>query len=206
MSEENETAIERPIGLIDLDGTLADFDQAMTEKLAAIASPHDPPFAHEEQNPWFKERRRLIKNQAGFWSGLKPIPMGFEILHQIREAGFETHVLTHTPMSSLNAWTEKASWCQKHLPDIDITLTRDKGLVYGRLLFDDWPPYMTRWLARRPRGYGVMLTHRWNVGFEHPRVFRVNPEQYASMQRAQLKTFLESVYARTTPQLTSHYV
>ena len=49
---------------------------------------------------------------------------------------------------------EKVQWCDRHLADFphQITITMDKGLVYGKLLVDDWPDYVLRWLRWRKRG------------------------------------------------------
>ena len=39
----------------------------------------------------------------------------------------------------------EAQWCQHHLPGVPVTITMDKGLVYGKVLVDDYPPYVERW-------------------------------------------------------------
>lgn len=46
----------------------------------------------------------------------------------------------------------------------------DKGLFYGTVLVDDYPEYMKRWLAWRPRGLGIVPTHPHNADFSHPNV------------------------------------
>jgi len=55
---------------------------------------------------------------------------------------------------------------------VQVTLTEDKGLVYGKVLVDDWPPYIERWLTWRPRGLVIMPARRWNATFTHPQVLR----------------------------------
>jgi hypothetical protein len=57
-------------------------------------------------------------------------------------------------------------------PDVDITITRDKGLVYGLVLVDDWPKYILRWLKWRPRGLVIMPASTSNEKFKHPQVIR----------------------------------
>lgn len=164
-----------PIALVDLDGTLADFDGSMAAKLAALRSPGEDPDIEaygKEKHPWLEARRDVIKSQPGFWRNLPRITDGFAVLEMIRRVGFEVHVLTKGPFRTTMAWTEKVEWCRANLPDIPVTITEDKGLVYGRVLFDDWPPYIERWLAWRPRGLVIMLDHPWNQGFEHPNVLR----------------------------------
>ena len=82
-----------PIALIDLDGTLADFNGAMKSQMAELATPFELtqyPNLENEDLPWIKARRRLIKRQPGFWEGLTPIPEGFAALRaQEREVDHE---------------------------------------------------------------------------------------------------------------------
>lgn len=160
------TMIEKPLALIDMDGTLADFASALTARIKELASPN------EEPGPWIKARSRLVKNTPGFWLGLERLPVGFAILERVMAAGFDTHVLTKGPNNAANAWTEKLQWCARHLPDVPVTITKEKSLVYGRVLVDDWPPYFEGWLNRRPRGLVIIPAQPWNEGYEHPNAIR----------------------------------
>lgn len=47
-----------------------------------------------------------------------------------------------------------------------------KGLVYGSVLVDDWPPYVYRWLRWRKAGWCVMPTKEWNAKGMHRQVLR----------------------------------
>ena len=116
----------------------------------------------------------MIKNQTGWWANLPTFDLGWDIYHVLHELGFNIHVLTKGPRSSINAWSEKVVWCEKHLVDTrdSITITGDKGLVYGKVLVDDYPGYMNDWLEHRPRGLGIMPAHHYNKGYEHPNVVR----------------------------------
>jgi 5'-nucleotidase len=164
------------IGLFDLDGSLANYDQAVLEGLNALKAPDEPPVAdlrHAYDLPHIKARIELICRQPNWWFNLEPIPMGFQVLKLAREIGFQIHVLTQGPKTKPLAWKEKVEWCQKHLgPDIDIHITRNKGMVYGKFLYDDYPDYMLRWLEHRPRGLGIMPVNRANQDFRHPQVVR----------------------------------
>lgn len=165
-----------PIFLIDLDSTLADFDTAMRTELIKLMSPQEtlppPDKSWDESEPWMKARRDLIKRQPGFWRNLPPIPEGFAVLEMAKRLKFQPMVLTKGPFKTTSAWTEKVDWCRQYVPEVPVTISEDKGLVYGRVLFDDWPPYIERWLEWRPRGLIVMLDHPWNRDFKHPNVFR----------------------------------
>jgi len=173
---EPATKPSEPIFLIDLDGTLADFDGAMQAELKKLMSPGEslPEEGAEwsEAESYIKARRDLIKRQPGFWRNLPRIQEGFTVLAMAQRLMFQPMVLTKGPFKTTGAWTEKVDWCQEYVPEIPITVTSDKGLVYGRVLFDDWPAYILRWLEWRPRGLVVMLDHPWNKDFTHPNVFR----------------------------------
>lgn len=166
-----------PLFLVDLDGTLADYHAAMKKGLEPMRAPEeeDVDWASYERRPppHIEARMDLVKRQPGFWKGLQPVSDGFEVLHLIREVGFSLNVLTKGPKRTTQAWTEKVEWCQHYLPDVPVTVTQDKGIVYGRGLFDDYPPYLLRWLEHRPRGLCLMLDQPWNRDFSHPQVVRV---------------------------------
>lgn len=168
----------RPIALIDMDGTIADFDGAMTHALADLRSPaEDARFdaTSYEDVPHMKARRRLIKSQPGFWLNLEPLPVGFEIVGVLKRFEFELHVLTKGPSVRSSARDEKVRWCEKHLPGVPVTISDDKSLVYGKILVDDWPPYFTAWLRYRPRGLVVVPAQPWNEEYTsttHPQIIR----------------------------------
>ncbi|HLD01034.1 MAG TPA: hypothetical protein VJC39_04780 [Candidatus Nanoarchaeia archaeon] len=166
------------IALFDLDGTLADYDKAMRRDLDALAEPNEKiyPLYGPGIPDYIEERMDQIKRQPGWWSNLEKYPPGFEILRVCLDMGYKIHILTHGPLSKAFAWKEKVEWFHQHIipvvPNADITITRDKGLVYGKVLVDDYPPYMERWLKNRPRGLGVMPVNDLNKLFSHPNVIK----------------------------------
>lgn len=171
---------EGKVANIDLDGTAANFNKAVLRDLNAIRSPDEPEFTSEHlRHPpdWLEARLSLIKKQPGFWRNLEEIPLGMRVIELIRGAKFKLNVLTKGPKRTTSAWTEKAEWSAEHIPDANVTITMSKGLVYGRVLMDDWPSYITEWLEHRPRGLVLMLDHSWNQGFEHPNVVRIRGEE-----------------------------
>ena len=163
-----------PIALVDMDGTLADYAKAMARDLKKLAAPGDevPEDFAEDVPAYIKERQRLITKQPEWWYNLPVMPLGIEILNMLRSLQFEIHILTKGPHSKPQAWAQKAQWCLQHVPDAMITITEDKGLVYGKVLVDDYPAYVERWLEWRPRGFVIMPAHHYNEGFEHPNVIR----------------------------------
>lgn len=164
------------IALVDMDGTLADFVGGLNHGLEKLRSPGEPPIVasgNDDGDPdWLRARKRLIKSQPGFWRGLHPLEPGFEILWLLQRLNFEIHILTKGPANNPIAWSEKLEWVRAHLSDTPITITSDKGLVYGKVLVDDYPPYVEAWLAHRPRGRVIMPWQPWNQDYEHPQVLR----------------------------------
>lgn len=166
------------VALFDLDGTLADFDFAMETKLMSLANNIEIPYFQEQDNEptYMKMRRRLIKKTPGFWRELPKFSLGFQVLEEVNKLNFDIMILSKGPRNNPTAWAEKIEWCHANLPmdemDIKITLTEDKGLVYGKVLVDDWIPYVERWLEWRPRGLVIMPAHDRNKDFRHPNVVR----------------------------------
>jgi 5'-nucleotidase len=97
---------------------------------------------------------------------------GLTIWNLTTELGFEHMILTKGPTASLVAWTAKVEWLHEHFGRVPVTITTDKSLTYGRVLVDDFPPYVSAWLKHRPRGLVVMPAQPWNKGYEHPQVIR----------------------------------
>lgn len=176
------------VALIDLDGTVANFNKSLEGSLNEMRGPGEAPFTYadlEEAPPHIEARMRAIKRVPGFWRNLEPIPLGMDVLSLIRAAGYQLNVLTKGPRRNNPAWAEKVDWAQEHLPDAQVTISQDKGLVYGKVLFDDWPPYVERWLTWRKRGLVLMLAHPWNENFSHENVVKIRgPEDFDKVQEA----------------------
>lgn|SRR5262245_25123178 len=178
------------IALFDLDGSLADYDGAMVRTLEELRSPGEAVITGEnfwdlEKQDYLRARMRLVKNQPGWWLSLDPIPRGMQILRLCRQLGFDVHILTKGPKRHSLAWGEKVQWCQRHVgPEVDIHVTSDKGMVYGKLLYDDYPDYMLRWLQHRPRGLGIMPVTPHNRQFSHPNVVKWDGTNLEEVTRA----------------------
>ncbi len=186
---------DAPVALIDLDGTVADYDGAMRREMELIRDPHhEPPYVGRnefgEEPLWHERRRKLIQRQPGFWRNLDRLPIGFDVVEMMRKIGFTLHVLTKGPDKTPSAWSEKKEWCDANLSGVAVTVGMDKSLMYGRVLFDDWPNYFVPWLTHRPRGLVVCLAHPWNRDYgyggakHHPRVIRYDGVDRAPIERA----------------------
>lgn len=187
--EQEKTQATKPdaVALVDMDGTLADFDGSMSQWMERIGSPPEIAvgrhyFQEQSEEPiHIRERRRMIKRQPGFWSGLEELEVGMTIFSYLVKLKFNISILTKAPKHNEAAWMEKVQWCNKHLPMHDavgMNIVTDKSLVYGKVLVDDWPAYVAPWLERRPRGLVLLPAQPWNEGFEVGRknVIRVSAD------------------------------
>ena len=174
------------IALIDMDGTVADFDGQMTADLQSLTSPAEKGLVTDpsdaEDPAWLKARKRMIKTQPGWWRNLPTYAPGLEILRVLLDEDFDLMVLSKGPFEATQAWSEKAEWCRKNLPGVPVTVTEDKGLVYGKVLVDDWPAYGIRWLDWRPRGLLIVPAHRWNTLDKYPAKLHRNIIRYTGGQ------------------------
>jgi len=172
--KNNQDRNDKPIALLDLDGTLCDYHGALERDMALLRSPDEPFSWIRDQEPSYIRRRMdLIRNDPSWWKKLEPLKVGMEIYHKLMIEGFRIVVLTQGPKRNAEAWKGKVLWCLEHLAeDTDIIITRDKGLVYGKILVDDFPPYAEAWLKHRPRGLVIMPTQPWNANYISERVIK----------------------------------
>ena len=170
MNQFNESAL----ALVDMDGTLVDYDGAMKASLEALRGPTEDVWEGPRQTEpdHIFNRQQLIKADSEWWRKLNKFQLGWDILDVLRSLDFDIMILTQGPRKNSNAWKGKLEWCLENLPDVDVDITRQKGGRYGRVLVDDFPPYIEQWLKHRPRGLVVIPAHPWNEDFKHPQTIR----------------------------------
>lgn len=186
------------IELFDLDGSLADYEGQLQRDLTKLLSVEDLKRFNElgmwkadEQEP-FKSLIRLLKRQPCWWRNLPVLTRGMQIFHLSEQIGFTNHILTKGPKRYPRAWKEKVEWCQENLGDtIDVHITSNKSMVYGKFLYDDYPDYMDKWLEARPRGLGIMPVNSTNINYLHPRCIKWDGNNYNEVKEA-----LEKCYNR----------
>lgn len=177
------------IALFDLDGSLFDYDKALLKSLNAMRAPCEPKIPNNlhalEKAPHFHARMEAVKSVPGWWRNLEPIKNGFKIYNLAKKIGFDCQILTKGPRTKSIAWAEKLECCQQHFgEDILVHVVSDKGGFYGKVLFDDYPEYMLKWLRYRPRGLGIMPVTKNNKKFKHPNVIMWDGTNYRQISTA----------------------
>ena len=189
----HQTSLDRPIALVDLDGTLCNFSEAILERLIELRGPNDDPDDELklEPPPYILARQRIIMSTSGFWRNLKPIPAGLQLVSLLVELEFNTHVFTKGPSDNPSAWAEKFEWCRLHVPELRVIMTEDKSLVNGDVLVEDWPPYIIQWRRRCPKGFVIIPAQPWN---EDAKVEQLeNAIRYNGTNLTEVRTFLETL-------------
>ncbi|MCL4400427.1 hypothetical protein M1316_00405 [Candidatus Parvarchaeota archaeon] len=194
---------EEAIALFDLDGTLCDYDKAMFNSLERLRSPKEPKTrVHsngEEMPEYLRERINLIKREEDWWVNLPKFRLGWDILKIAKKLGFRIVILSKVPKRNPSAYSGKKKWIDKNMGyDVDVILTQDKGLVYGKVLVDDFPPYIESWLKHRHRGLVIMPASEGNKNFRHPQVIRYDggnlEEVWGALKKARYRLPHESPF------------
>jgi len=186
------------VALFDMDGTLCNYHGKMIDDLRSISSPEDPPiegdwFDEDKIPDYIRNRIKMIRNQPNWWFNLSLLSSGYSVYNIAREIGFRIHILTKGPYNTISAWSQKVQWVRENLAsDTQITITEDKGLVYGKVLVDDYPPYIERWLEHRPRGLVIMPEYSYNRNFKHKNVIAydyISIESFYKVKNALIKVY-----------------
>lgn len=174
------------IALYDMDGTLCDYDLALKESMEVLRFPGEPPYAgvpRDNTSDYLRARSDLIRSKTNWWANLPKFQLGFDIWDLTHSMGYRHMILTQGPKRNPKAWMGKKMWIDKNIgADIDITITRNKGLVYGKIFVDDWPEHVLQWLEWRPRGLVIMPAQKHNAGFSHPQVIRYDGENFEAVK------------------------
>ncbi len=169
------------IALIDMDGTIADYEFAMQAEYDKLLAPGEQIYWYASRkygrSSWpdhLWNRMDLIKRKPGFWRNMPVHELGYEIIQILREYEFQLNIATQGPSTKSLAWAEKLEWVRSadFLHDASVHITENKSLLYGKILVDDWPPFALDWLVYRPRGLVVMPEAHYNHDIQHPQILR----------------------------------
>jgi len=177
------------IALVDLDGSVAGHDEQLYVDLEKLRSPNEPKtfsWKKGEEPDYIFARMNLIRASREWWENLPVIDRGMQLVDLLRKLEFRIIILTQGPRVNPAAWEGKVRWVNKNMPFCnDITITRDKGIVYGKVLVDDFPKYIEKWVEHRPRGLVIMPAYDYNEDFTHSNLIRYNGiEQLGEIEAA----------------------
>lgn len=121
MQTEPECSLPRRV-FIDLDGVIVDFDKYRDERGLT---------------------GDLVKAMQGAYLDMPAIPGAIEAVRSLIGMGYEVWLATKPPTGVAHAYSDKAAWVFRHLPELKrrIIITHDKGLLGGPrdFLCDDRP-------------------------------------------------------------------
>ena len=187
------------IALFDMDGVLCDYFNQLSKDLNKLKSPLEPKvkdFFADNNPQYIKERIKLIKQSEDWWANLPKLKIGHDILNLAKKMKFRIVILSKTPSKNPSAYSGKKKWVERYLGEgTEVILTEDKGMVYGRILVDDFPGFIVSWLKYRPRGLVIMPANKQNRKFKHPQVIRYTGKNLKqvrmAMEVAKKKSFIE---------------
>jgi len=176
------------IALFDMDGTLFDYEGEIIKTLNRIKSPDEPiveSWVKDNSPEYVLRRRKLITSSESWWENLPRFQLGWDVLDIAKNLDYRIMILTQGPREIPEAWSGKKKSIDKHLgKDVEITMTRDKGLVFGKVLVDDFPPYIESWLKWRKRSLVIMPANEGNKDYSHKQVIRYDGTNLEQVQRA----------------------
>ncbi|MDO8516588.1 MAG: hypothetical protein Q7S33_00530 [Nanoarchaeota archaeon] len=176
------------IALFDMDGTLFDYNLALFNSLEKLRSPNEQPYTEpirDNAPDYIKERANIIRSSEEWWENLPKLKSGWDILELTKKYDFRTVILTQGPRKNPASWSGKKKCIDKNFgEDTDIIITRDKSLVYGKILVDDYPDYVQAWLNHRPRGLVIMPTNNENTSFSYPNVIHYDGPNLNEVEKA----------------------
>ena len=166
--------------LVDMDGTIADFNGGIE---AIWEREFLPSFGHkfragdliqfEIVEAFPKELQEIVRGiylRKGFYENLLPLPGAMQALNQIRATGIEVFICTSPVTFYEHCVVEKYRWVEKYLGREfvkRIVLTKDKTLVHGDILIDDKPEIKG---VMKPSWRHVLFDAPYNRTIDKPRV------------------------------------
>eukprot|EP00403_Amphidinium_massartii_P035295 CAMPEP_0178439866 /NCGR_PEP_ID=MMETSP0689_2-20121128/36418_1 /TAXON_ID=160604 /ORGANISM="Amphidinium massartii, Strain CS-259" /LENGTH=661 /DNA_ID=CAMNT_0020062491 /DNA_START=104 /DNA_END=2086 /DNA_ORIENTATION=+ len=163
--------IVRPIVLVDLDGTLVDWDAGFYKAWGDRPLVDRASYQIEKcVPPQFMQEAVQLFCSKGFFTNLPPMEGGIEALKEMAASGFEVFLCSSPLADSRYSAQEKWEWVREHLGDAWVNrliLTTDKTVVRGDILIDDKPvisglqrPHWTQVLFDAPYNQDVDLGRR----------------------------------------------
>ncbi len=167
--------MKRKIVLIDMDGTVADFEKGFVE-----SAKNNNWIVEKTKNKMHlkisgdkdQEKRYFITSEKNFYLNLEPIFGAVEAVKEIlADKNFEVFFCTSPLIKYKNCVPEKYQWIEKYFgleATKKIIITRDKTLVKGDYLIDDKPEILGA--VKNPDWEHIYFTQPYNKNLRGKRI------------------------------------
>ena len=147
----------KPVLLLDMDGPIADFDQAFFDMcqtrgyeldIGSLDDPNRKRFMTDNMVHSVQRKAARIAVDTRHWFKYLPVTPGAqEGIHTLEEH-FDVWVCTKPLEVNPYCRDDKAAWLRRHFPQLEkkLIIAPDKSLVNGAVLLDDAPKL--EWLHR----------------------------------------------------------
>ncbi len=166
--------------LIDIDGVVADLNEAAASRLELRGSETARLAAHMRSARGWSFTKGLPKKDAalilgvlaepGFYADLPVIPGARAALAGMRDAGHDVFFVTSPWLSNPTCASDKLGWVERHFGLVmayRTVIAGDKTVVTGDFLVDDKPDITG---CAAPSWTQVFYTRPWNLHKEGPRI------------------------------------
>jgi 5'-nucleotidase len=162
--------------LVDQDGVLSGFDQAVHAYLSSCFPPEQVIPLEQRKSFYYHgdypaEMQVIIDElltSPGFHVGLPVIPGSIEALYEMRDAGHEVSICTSPLTTSPTCASEKFEWVATNVGSEwlnRLIITKDKTVVRGDILYDDKPEITGKML---PEWRHAVVSASYNMHIDTP--------------------------------------
>lgn len=172
----------KPIILLDMDGTGAQFDAYLRSVLYQRHPALDWKPVEEHSEPYFRKnypdelRGNLIteaQSEAGFFKDLPPEEGFPEAVQEMIDSGYEPYICSRPLLSNPTCAMDKYHWVKQHLGASmarRVFLAVDKTCVIGDVLIDDFP--VIEGHIQPPKWVHILFDRPYNRALPNPRLKR----------------------------------
>lgn len=175
--------MKKPVVLLDLDGVLVDFDQAVANQYYEITGKIILPkyfynynvIGHIKCSKRIKEQIIRAINARGFsYFQMRPyrgVIKTTKKLMKIADVVFVTK-----PWSTSETWChDRTSFLENYFGEkIKIIFTGEKEYTQGRYFIDDNADNIVKWQKANPNGEAFLMDRPYNKKYKLPRIYDLN--------------------------------
>lgn len=165
--------------LLDMDSTIADWDEVFDEMLDVLGPEADGVprrhartvfDLHASLTPTESVLVRRIMDTPGFYAELKPIVGALEAIYEMLDEGHTVTFCSSPWNTNPTCNDDKRDWINKWVGPgwaDSLVLTKDKTRIRGDILIDDKPQITGKFT---PEWEHVLFTAPYNTNIDRPRI------------------------------------